>query len=275
MKRTWVLTLLPCVAAAQVLVPASIESGGVNRTYSFYEPAQAGASLPLVFVMHGAGGNGARVARTSRFEALAAEKKFIVVYPDGFEGHWNDLRGIPEWSAQARNIDDVAFFSAVIDRFLAGRRADPRRIFVTGISNGGLMSHRLGCELSHRIAAIAPVVRTLTNRLADACAPARPVPVLMFFGTADKLVPFEGGLQKMGSVASPVLSARQTIEKWASLNGCGKAVVAPGPEGPTHTYPNCRAGAEVTAQIREGAGHTWPKDATRLIWEFFEKHPKP
>jgi len=274
--RFAVLGLLPLAALAQELTPQSIVVGGVTRTYRFHAPPNAGRKPPLVLVLHGAGGDGERVARTTRFEQLAANKGFIVVYPDGFERHWNDLRGIPEWTAQRLNIDDIGFFSALIDRFVSRHHADPKRIFVTGISNGGLMSHRLGCELADKIAAIAPVVRTLTVKLAEGCKPARPIAVQMFFGTADKLVPFEGGIQKMGSVGTPVLSARQTIDKWAALNRCASPpAVTPtaAPAGSREVYQGCRESAEVVAYIREGAGHSWPPDATGLICAFFEKHP--
>jgi polyhydroxybutyrate depolymerase len=120
------------------------------------------------------------------------------------------------------------------------------------------------------------VVRTFTNKLADGCKPARPISVQMFFGTADKLVPFEGGIQKMGSAETPVLSAQQTIEKWAALNGCSKApsvTETAEPAGTREVFSGCREGTEVVAYIRNGAGHSWPRDATELIWAFFEKHP--
>jgi polyhydroxybutyrate depolymerase len=275
-KLPVLLLLTPLLPPAAELVPQTIEVGGLLRTYRYYAPPNRAGKLPLVFVLHGAGGDGERVARTTRFEQLAAKVGFIVVYPDGFEKHWNDLRGIPEWTAQQRNIDDVGFFSALIDRFVSQHHADAKRVFVAGISNGGLMSHRLGCELANKIAAIAPVVRTLTHKLADGCRPARAISVLMFFGTADKLVPFEGGIQKMGSVGTPVLSARQTIEKWARLNRCASPPsVTPTtePAGSREAFGNCRDGVEVMAYIREGAGHAWPPDATELIWAFFEKHP--
>jgi polyhydroxybutyrate depolymerase len=269
-----VLAALPCAAAD--LARGTIEAGGVTRTYTYYAPPRTPGKLPLVIVLHGAGGTGERLAPVTHFDKLAEAKRFLVVYPDGFENHWNDLRGIPEWTAHQKNIDEIAFFNALIDRFVASHNVDPRRFFVTGISNGGLMSHRLGCELAGRIAAIAPVVRTLTVQLAERCAPARPLPALMFFGTADKLVPFEGGIQKMGSAETPVLSAHQTVAKWAALDGCSaqpETTRTANPAGLRITYPGCRSGSEVVACIREGAGHTWPPDATELIWAFFEKHP--
>jgi len=272
------LLLLPVLGGAQNLTEESIVVGGLTRTYRYYAPSEPGGSLPLVIVLHGAGGASESMPGVTHFDQLAAEQGFIVVFPDGFEKHWNDLRGIPEWSAQQRNVDDVGFISALIDRFITQHNADPARVFVTGISNGGLMSHRLGCELAGKIAAIAPVVRTLTTRLSDQCKPVRPISVLMFFGTADKLVPFGGGIQKMGSVETPVLSAQETIERWAVLNGCSnnpEVTKTTRPPGSRQVFASCRQGVEVVAYIREGAGHKWPEDATALIWAFFKKHPMP
>lgn len=257
--------LLPLLA----LVPSSIQVGGLTRTYELYVPSELDRSrpVPLVLVLHGAGGTGRRLAPAVKFEALADQKRFIVVYPDGYEKHWNDGRGIPEWTSHIKDVDDVGFLSALIDKLIATQNADPHRVYVTGISNGGLMSHRLGCELAGKVAAIAPVVRTFTTKMAEGCRPSRPIPVLMFFGTADRQVPFEGGIQKMGSAATPVLSARETIEKWASLDGCPLK-----PPLADKVELQCSQGSEVVAYILEGAGHSWPKDATQIIWNFFAKH---
>jgi polyhydroxybutyrate depolymerase len=221
-------------------------------------------------VLHGAGGDSAAMMRTSHFNEAADAHGFLVAYVDGFDRHWNDLRGIPEWTAQKNNVDDVGFFSALIDKLVATAGADGTRVYVAGISNGGLMSHRLGCELADKVAAIAPVVRTFTRKLANGCSPARPVPVLMFFGTADKLVPFGGGLQKMGSIQTPVLSAPETMAKWAALDGCEAEPVV---VKERRDYTRCRAGARVSAYILEGAGHAWPRGAAEIIWTFFASLP--
>jgi len=252
---------------------ATIKHGGLTRTWRLYTPPNLDRThkTPLVLVLHGAGGDSARMLATTHFNDLADTKGFLVAYVDGFEKHWNDLRGIPEWAAQKNNVDDVGFFNALIGRLVDTAGADPKRVYVTGISNGGLMTHRLGCELADKVAAIAPVVRTLTERLAEGCHPARPLPVLMFFGTADKLVPFEGGKQKMGSVETPVLSARGTIAKWAALDGCGAPPrVMKEPPKEHQVYEPCKSDARVEAYILEGAGHSWPPDATGIIWKFFE-----
>lgn len=279
MKPLALCLVLAAGALAQQLVPQSLESGGITRTYLLYTPPgiQANRPVPAVLVLHGAGGTGERLAKAVQFHELAVKKGFLVIYPDGFERHWNDGRGLPEWTSHVRNIDDIAFFSALIDRLIARHQADPNRIFVTGISNGGLMTHRVGCELAGKVAAIAPVVRTFTVKMAASCRPSRPVPALMFFGTADRLVPFEGGEQKMGGTSTPVLSARQTIDKWAALDGCTPPPldqITTNRPGRRVSFSSCKQGAEVVACIREGAGHSWPPDATGLIWDFFEKHPR-
>jgi polyhydroxybutyrate depolymerase len=272
------LLLIPAIAAGAGTPDApplsTMQHGGLERTWRLYTPPNLDRSrkAPLVMVLHGAGGDSARMVVTTHFNDLADANRFLVAYVDGYEKHWNDLRGIPEWSAHKNNVDDVGYFSALIDRLVATAGVDAKRVYVTGISNGGLMSHRLGCELADKVAAIAPVVRTFTEKLADGCHPARAIPVLMFFGTADKLVPFEGGKQKMGSVETPVLSARGTIEKWASLDGCkAPARVTKEPPKEKLEYQGCRAPGRVTAYILEGAGHTWPPDASAIIWKFFDQ----
>lgn len=259
--------------AAEVPLSTVIH-GGKTRTYRLYRPQKAPRPAPLVMVLHGAGGDSARMVRTSKFNELADREGFLVAYVDGYEKHWNDLRGIPEWSSHRENIDDVGYFSALIDKLVKQEGADAHRVYVAGISNGGLMSHRLGCELADKITAIAPVVRTLTRRLEESCKPARPIPVLMFFGTVDKLVPFEGGIQKMGSAATPVLSARETIRKWAQLDACGAPRTTRGENLEQIDYTGCREGAEVRAYIREGAGHSWPPGGAETIWNFFRQFRK-
>lgn len=253
---------------------STIEHGGLARTYRLYMPPQLDRSrpAPLVLVLHGAGGDSAAMVRTTNFNAVADAHGFVVAYVDGFEKHWNDLRGIPEWAAQRNNVDDVGFFAALIGRLTAAGGADPRRVYVTGISNGGLMTHRLGCELADKVAAIAPVVRTFTRALSDGCRPAKPLPVLMFFGTADKLVPFDGGVQKMGSKETPVLSAHETIAKWAALDGCASAPkVTKEQMTERREYRQCRANTRVAAYIIEGGTHSWPSGAAETIWSFFSR----
>ncbi|MBI4908197.1 MAG: hypothetical protein HY820_31515 [Acidobacteria bacterium] len=141
----------------------SIVVDGRTRTYLLYSPPARPSRLPLVLVLQGSGGDAARMVRASAFHTLGA---ILVVYPNGYQKKWNDGRNIPSWLAHRENVDDIKFLSALIDSMVTKHNADPARVYITGISNGGLMSHRAGCELSDKVAAIAPVVRTITTRLA-------------------------------------------------------------------------------------------------------------
>src|SRR5262249_33405984 len=158
---------------------------------------------------------------------------------------------------------------------------DVDRIYATGMSNGGFMSHRLGCELANRIAAIAPVAGVL----GVACSPSRPMPVMDFHGTADTLVPYNGGSQ-YGFASVP-----DTIAGWAQRNGCTDtpAVTFSKGDSSCQTYQKCQAGVTVTLCTVQDGGHTWPGgtpypslgktttdlSATDAMWEFFKQNPMP
>ena len=169
---------------------------------------------------------------------------------------------------------------------------DSKRIYATGMSNGGMMCYRLAAELSDRIAAIAPVSGTMA---VERCKPRRPVPVMHFHGTDDKLVPFDGPAQQTAKVLN-FMSVEETIRIWAKINGC---LIKPTISKLPHTadddttvqrktYGPGKAGAEVILFVIHGGGHTWPgrqwpvpwlgkttKDisASDQMWEFFKRHP--
>ena len=133
----------------------------LERTYRIHIPPSLpeNASTSLLFVLHGGGGTGENMERTltlGGFNKLADKHKFIVVYPDGIERHWNDGR-IVNNTAHQKKIDDVGFLSALIDNLIEEFNGDPKRIFFTGISNGAMMSYRLAFDIPEQIAAIAPV----------------------------------------------------------------------------------------------------------------------
>lgn len=131
---------------------SSILSGGLQRTYNVHISSSYDKTMPtpLLIVLHGGGGTGQGMTKLANFNAIADRENFIIVYPDGFENHWNDGRGVQRYRAQTQNIDDVGFISALIDHLSGELNIDASRIYVTGISNGAMMSHRLGCELSQR-----------------------------------------------------------------------------------------------------------------------------
>ena len=290
----------------------AIDSGGLTRTFRLYVPGpDAPRPMALVFVLHGGGGTGIGLVRMTGdgFHGMAERDGAIIVYPDGVERHWNDGRrndgrrndGRRRFTsrAQSENIDDVGFISRLIDRIAEEHAVDLGRVYATGISNGGMMSFRLGCGLSGRLAAIAPVVANMPVDLMNDCAPAVPVSVLVTNGTEDPLIPFAGG-----HVVSPrrsrglVTSADDSLAFWARHNGCGaQADVTVLPDRAPgdltfverSAWTNCSAGVSVTLNKIVGGGHTWPGakgglpesivgrvsqelDGVQEIWAFFRRH---
>jgi polyhydroxybutyrate depolymerase len=273
---------------------ASIAVGAATRTYVAHVPAGGKAGMPVVFAFHGHFSNGAAQARLTDLDRLSDADGFIVVYPDGVAGTWNDGRALDA------GADDVAFVRALIDVLVRRYAIDPRRIYATGFSNGASFTQYLGCRLADRIAAIAPVSGFLPVEDAAACRPSRAISVLEIGGTADPIEPYAGGNVRIGALdRGDVLGAVATIARWAANAGCAPAPrvdpIAPSAAGDVTrvtqtTYENCSAGASVVLDTIEGGGHAWPGgpqyapalfigvasrqlDASRAVVDFFLAHP--
>jgi polyhydroxybutyrate depolymerase len=170
--------------------------------------------------------------------------------------------------------DDVKYVSDVIDHVAARACVDPARVYATGFSGGARMSSLLGCRLSARIAAIAPMAGL---RWAGSCN-ARPMPVFTVHGLADPTNTYEGHAE--GRNGEWVESVEDALGSWAEHNGCDAKVVSEDPAGPLSTkrYDGCDAGAEVRLVRVDGLAHTWARneiDATAAAWEFFEAYTLP
>ena len=189
---------------------------GRVRQYLLYVPAAPNGSLVLAF--HGGGQTTAQMQRISGFDALADREHFIVAYPEAFERSWADGRHVT--IAEKQGIDDVGFAKAVVADIAGTHTIDRSRVFATGLSNGGIFSHRLGCEAADTFAAIAPVIGAIATRPAASCRPSAPVAVVGVQGVADPSVPFDGGYVGGRPEGGGVLSSRATQELWRSLNGC-------------------------------------------------------
>ncbi|MBI3687509.1 MAG: alpha/beta fold hydrolase [Actinobacteria bacterium] len=268
---------------------------GRRRTFRTYVPASAAGrtGLPVVVLLHGGGGNGETIEQQSRMSAVADRAGFVAVYPNGTGGiservlTWN--AGSCCGYARDHDVDDVAFISAMLDALAARLHTDPARVYVTGFSNGGMMTHRLGCELTDRITAIAAVSGALN---VDHCRPTRPLPVLIVHGTADKNVPYGGGPPAdppfPGAGSWTNRSVPEAVSFWTGQDHC-PATPSRSRQGSVlrDTYSPCTPGVDVTVYTIEGGGHTWPGgrkgrdraddpaptlDASAVIWDFFARH---
>ncbi len=283
-----------------------VKVGEVERRYRVHVPKGYNSSkpTPVVIAFHGGGGNPESMIRLSGLNDKSEQAGFIVAYPYG-SGRQAD-RGLTFHGgnccgyAQRKRIDDVGFIRVLLDDLAEAANVDPRRVFATGLSNGGIMAHYLGCQLADRVAAIAPVAGPL---MTDTCNPSRPVPVMHFHGTADELAPFHGG-KGQGTASVPAFlrpsftSVADTIERWVKANGCTaepseEALPDNAEDGMRvvrKTWGNGREGSEVVLIEIANGGHTWPGrkpispilgkatmdiSANDLMWEFFQKHPMP
>lgn len=266
----------------------TLEVNGAPRTYLLHVPPGYAASqrVPLVLVLHGATQSAANVEIMSGMDERADKEHFIAAYPEG-------TGRAPTWNAgaccgyaQNNQIDDVAFVRALIGHLEQAYSIDPKRVYATGISNGAMMSYRLGCELAGEIAAIAPV----EGAQDIPCHPSQPVSVIVFHGTADRLVPFNGGSTpfQIGQRRTDT-SVMDAVDFWVQRDGCLSAPKTTGTSG-VHisTYSGCTAGTGVALYAIQGGRHDWPGspgadrlglsggvNATDVMCQFFAAHPKP
>jgi len=284
---------------AQRLTRASLRHGGRNREFWWRLPTKTntGGKVPLVVVLHGGGGRALQVARYTGFVDQAIKSGFAVMFPQGVKRRWNDGRRVN----RSPNTDDVGFLRAAVQHILRRNgRIDPRRVFFTGISNGGFMSMRMACDASDLLAGVAAVTAQFNGPLSRRCTAARPVPVLMMNGTADPLVPYNGGAVGGRFFSRGVAASTEaTAAFWRRRNGCAtKGTVTrlsdtdktDGVTTVRTAWTACRTGAPVILYKLIGGGHTWPgkrpylparivgrssrdMDGTAVIWRFFASLP--
>jgi polyhydroxybutyrate depolymerase len=269
---------------------------GLKRRYLVHVPAgyDGKRPLPVVLAFHGGGGRAEVQREQSQLNRTADKHGFLVVYPDG-TGRlrlltWN--AGTCCGYAVQNNIDDVAFTAQLLDQLQAQFPIDARRVYATGLSNGGMLSYRLACELSDRIAAIAPVAGDMG---VDGPPPKRPVPVIHFHGLKDPNVLFEGGIGPNQFQKTPHRSIPDSLAFWIRANNCQpEPQIEQIPDAVIERWTPARgqAGAPVVLYKLPGGGHNWPGgvdttarlgtgphvssvDASEIMWKFFEQHPLP
>lgn len=198
----------------------TVDVNGVKRSYIAQLPAKKPA--PLVIVLHGKTQRGADMVARTAWPQLARREGLAVVFPDGLNHAWADARtkAGPALRGPPVGTDDIAFITKLVEKLVANGTADPRRLYVAGISNGGAMAMTLACARADLFAAAASVIMNLTDEAAATCHPSRPLPMLLMNGTADPLVPYEGGQGSSYFAADGFWSTEDTLAFWRRLNGC-------------------------------------------------------
>lgn len=265
------------LAAALVLAAAAPASAseefhlthdGADRAYHVYIPASytGDSPVPLVVALHGRGSSGTRMENLTGLDSRADASGFIVVYPDGLNGAWDYVYGLPGYQP---GPNDAAFLLELVDTLTDGYDIDPHRIYVTGLSNGGFMTQRMACYAPARFAAFASVAASGYGAMLSDCKDYQPVNILYIHGTSDRLIPWRGFGMKdaAGNRRVVTMSVKSSLQFWAQRNGCAPQVVttkvpqkgdSPGTAVELLTARECEDGAEVSLYAVLGGGHNWP-----------------
>lgn len=282
--------------------PMEVQFGHDNyiRDVSFHIPKKLRKRRrSLVICLHDGGSTPEDMVRLTRrsFNRLAEADNFIVAYPKALNGYWNDGRQDSVSLSHYRNIDDVGFIAKVMDFAVDSFKIEKERIFVTGFSEGGLMTFRLACELTSKIEAFAVVAASLALDQIVECTPDTTISFMMINGTRDPILPYEGGQIIIDTKESgSVLSVEEAINYWRMENGCmEKSVSRDVPNTDTFdetrsertTWDNCKNKDKIVLVEVINGGHTWPGgrqftnekivgkvsqdfDAAEMIWRFFK-----
>lgn len=269
---------------------------GTQRTYLLNLPPDyyGSSDFALVIAMHGGGGDAVQFESTSKLTDKANASGFIVVYPEGVQS--TGLLKARTWNAGTcceyavnNNIDDVEFISQLIDRLVATYKIDPKKVFATGHSNGGMLSYRLACELADKIAAVAPNGCTMV--VTEPCTPTRPVPVLHMHSELDTNVPYTGGVGTGPTkVYFPPLDS--VLNVWSLISNCATApqVLVDNSDYKHTEWSDCDNGVTITYYLTKDGGHGWPGGlpggpnsdtpstvikANDLLWDFFQQYQLP
>jgi polyhydroxybutyrate depolymerase len=254
-------------------IPIQLPTG---RSYELYVPkvAASGGALPLVVNLHAYLTTDGLQAALSRMDPIAEERGYLVAYPQARLLSWNGGSCCGE--AMLRRSDDVGFVRDVVADVAKRLRVDPSRVYATGMSNGGFLAHRLGCEAADLFAAIAPVAGVI-GMSERSCEPSRPMPMLHVHGRWDPVIAYNGLVYR---------GAPETMAFWAQRNACSRVTSRiEFSDGHCETRVGCREGASVTLCTADRGLHCWPGnpicpggrgnnqlDANRVIFDFFADH---
>jgi polyhydroxybutyrate depolymerase len=292
----------PTVTDAQLrLKQFSLKSDGFERTFYVHLPPNYNGkqAMPLVLVFHGATGRARLMPKLTGMNTFADAHSFIAVYPEGLNTRWNEGNG----GKTAAELNDVHFAAAMLDKLNSQYKIDKKRIYATGISNGGFFAQYLAINMPNTFAAVAVVAATLEESTYKNFKPSKPLPILFICGDDDAIVPYNGGSVDTSDeveyrTIGRAVSAQDAVKYWVKANICfDKAVIANLPDAKpndgTHVirriYSGGKDGSEVVFFTIKNGGHTWPSgwqylpdtligltskaiNADAEIWSFFQRH---
>jgi len=261
----------------------------LNLPPGYYE---SDTTLPLVIGLHGTGGSATQFERDYGFTDKAKQAGFIIVYPEGVRSA--GILKLRTWNAgtccdfaMEQGIDDVKYIRTLLDKLVTSYKINPKRVYVTGMSNGGMLTYRLAHEMADKIAAVAAVSCSMV--LPAPLTPSRPMPILHIHSALDTKIPYAGGVGIGGYYFPPVDSVHRV---WAQNNGCASApnILTDDSKYQLTEWPGCTSGAVIRRYLTRDGGHAWPGghksnqrgdepstvfNATDLIWDFFKGYSLP
>ena len=261
MRSVLFLLIIAFLSAGHAQQMASITHDGTVRVFHYYIPSnlQPNESVPLLIALHGLTQTGSGLMDITQFNAIAESERFIVCYPSGLQNAWNANMNVTVSTA-----DDKGFIEKLVDYFELTYNSNPARRYLCGMSNGGFMSHKMVCESSYCFAAIASVSGVMSDTTYNNCNPQHATPILQIHGTADAIVPYNGG----GATGS---SVGDMLTKYQQLYGANPTPVItamPNPNLTDLSYPELHSYVNGAAAIRHvkiyGGGHQWPGINTML-----------
>ena len=261
MRSVLFLLALAFVFVGRSQQMASLVHDGSPRVFHFYIPTdlQPNESVPLLIALHGLTQTGSGLMDITQFNAIAEAEHFIVCYPSGLQNAWNANMNVTVSSA-----DDKGFIEKLVDYFEINYNTNPSRRYLCGMSNGGFMSHKMVCESSYCFAAIASVAGVMSDTTFTNCNPQHATPILQIHGTADAIVPYNGG----GATGSSVQAMLTKYQQFYGANPNPVITAMPNPNLTDLSYPELHSYVNGTAAIRHvkiyGGGHQWPGINTLL-----------
>ena len=292
MKKSFYFLLLLSLSCVETKTPIQkdtilaeryFEIDGRNRLYYLHLPQQLKANAPLVFTLHGYGGNAKSMMDYSKMNAVADKEGFAVCYPQGVYGP--DKKN--SWNARYSNdaVDDVKFLTALAKYLQKEHQLSSQNTFCTGMSNGADMSYMLACHAPAIFAAVAPVAGCMMQTTFDACTSTQPIPILEIHGDKDEITLWEGD-ENYSEKYGPYLGTRTIIDFWVAKNKSTHTTLdtladldkTDGSFVITEKHVGATKEHQVWLYRLVGGKHDWPgtwgnKDiqTAEVVWEFFSE----